>query len=111
KETVIIMTSNAGTGSKEIRVGYEKQDESVAQLEVLSDFFKPEFLNRFDSIVTFNELSKENLLAIVNLMLTELMTNIEYIDINIVITDEAKDKLVELGYEAKLGARQLRRVI
>jgi len=111
KETVIIMTSNAGTGSKEVSVGFEKQDESVAQLEVLSDFFKPEFLNRFDSIVTFNELSKENLLEIVDLMLTELMTNIEDIDINIEITDEAKDKLVELGYEPKFGARPLRRVI
>src|SRR5699024_7641295 len=92
-------------------VGFEKQDESVAQLEVLSDFFKPEFLNRFDSIVTFNELSKENLLEIVDLMLTELMTNIEDIDINIEITDEAKDKLVDLGYEPKYGATPLRTVI
>src|SRR5699024_1568255 len=96
---VIIMTSNAGTGSKEVSVGFEKQDESVAQLEVLSDFFKPEFLNRFDSIVTFNELSKENLLEIVDLMLTELMTNIEDIDINIEITDvivDVKDEEIKV---------------
>jgi len=111
KDTVIIMTSNAGTGSKEISVGFEKQDEAVTQLEVLSDFFKPEFLNRFDSIVTFNELSKENLLEIVDLMLNELMLNIEDIEINIEITDEAKEKLVELGYEPKFGARPLRRII
>ena len=111
KETVIIMTSNAGTGKKEISVGFEKQDESVTQLEVLSDFFKPEFLNRFDAIVTFNELSKENLLQIVDLMLNELVTNIEDIKINIEITEQAKEKLVELGYEPKFGARPLRRVI
>src|SRR5699024_4958496 len=62
-------------------------------------------------IVTFNELSKENLLEIVDLMLTELMNNIEDIDINIEITDDAKDKLVELGYEPKFGVRPLRRDI
>ncbi len=111
KETVVIMTSNAGTGTKEINVGFEKQDEAVTQLEVLSDFFKPEFLNRFDAIVTFNELSKENLLEIVDLMLDELMVNIEDIQVKIEITDEAKEKLVELGYEPKFGARPLRRVI
>src|SRR5699024_7445797 len=60
KETVIIMTSKAGRGSKEVSVGFEKQDDLVSQVEDLSDFIKPEFLNRFDSIVTFNELSKEN---------------------------------------------------
>ena len=111
KETVIIMTSNAGTGTKEVSVGFEKQDEAVTQLEVLSDFFKPEFLNRFDSIITFNELSKENLLEIVDLMLDELVDNIEDIKINLEITDAAKEKLVELGYEPKFGARPLRRVI
>src|SRR5699024_2175649 len=111
KETVINMTSNAGTGAKEVSVGFEKQDEAVTQLEVLSDFFKPEFLNRFDSIITFNELSKENLLEIVDLMLDELVDNIEDIKINIKITDAAKEKFVELGYEPKFGARPLRRVI
>ncbi len=111
KETVVIMTSNAGTGTKEISVGFEKQDEAVTQLETLSDFFKPEFLNRFDAIVTFNELSKESLLQIVDLMLDELVANIEDIKINIEITEEAKEKLVDLGYEPKFGARPLRRVI
>src|SRR5699024_3185487 len=78
KDTVIIMTSNAGTGVKEINVGFNtEQHDSVTTLEMLSDYFKPEFLNRFDSIIRFNELSKEHLLEIVDLMLTELQDTIE----------------------------------
>lgn len=111
KETVIIMTSNAGSGTKEINVGFEKKDEAVTQLETLSDYFKPEFLNRFDAIITFNELTKENLLEIVDLMLTDLVDNIEDKELNITVTKEAKEKLVELGYEPRFGARPLRRVI
>src|SRR5699024_10811806 len=112
KETVIIMTSNAGTGSKEINVGFNQDvHDSVATLDMLSDYFKPEFLNRFDSIISFNELTKDNLLDIVDLMLTELQDSIEENDIKITITDEAKEQLVELGYEPRFGARPLRRVI
>src|SRR5699024_5692458 len=67
KETVMIMTSNAGTGEKQINVGFNKPvHDSVSTLENLSAYFKPEFLNRFDAIITFNELSKENLLEIVD---------------------------------------------
>ncbi|HLR51480.1 MAG TPA: AAA family ATPase [Candidatus Avamphibacillus sp.] len=112
KDTVIIMTSNAGTGVKEINVGFNtEQHDSVTTLEMLSDYFKPEFLNRFDSIIRFNELSKEHLLEIVDLMLTELQDTIEENDISITITTEAKEKLVELGYDPRFGARPLRRVI
>jgi len=112
KDTVIIMTSNAGTGVKEINVGFNpEQHDSVTTLEMLSDYFKPEFLNRFDSIIRFNELSKEHLLEIVDLMLTELQDTIEENDISITITTEAKEKLVDLGYDPRFGARPLRRVI
>ncbi|HEX6593028.1 MAG TPA: ATP-dependent Clp protease ATP-binding subunit [Bacillota bacterium] len=112
KETVIIMTSNAGTGDKQINVGFNKDvHDSVSTLENLSAYFKPEFLNRFDAIITFNELSKENLLEIVDLMLVDLQDTIEENDINITITDEAKRELVELGYDPRFGARPLRRVI
>src|SRR5699024_5047689 len=106
------MTSNAGTGVKEINVGFNpEQHDSVTTLEMLSDYFKPEFLNRFDSIIRFNELSKEHLLEIVDLMLTELQDTIEENDISITITTEAKEKLVDLGYDPRFGARPLRRVI
>lgn len=112
KDTVIIMTSNAGTGVKTVNVGF-KQDahESVSTLENLSDYFKPEFLNRFDTIIEFNELTRENLMEIVVLMLHELQGTIEEHEISITITDEAKQKLVELGYDPRFGARPLRRVI
>ncbi|HLR40302.1 MAG TPA: ATP-dependent Clp protease ATP-binding subunit, partial [Virgibacillus sp.] len=112
KEAVIIMTSNAGTGDKQINVGFNKTEhDAVSTLENLSDYFKPEFLNRFDSIITFNELSEENLLEIVDLMLADLQQTIEENDIQITITDAAKQELVQLGYDPRFGARPLRRVI
>ncbi|OZU87745.1 ATP-dependent Clp protease ATP-binding subunit [Virgibacillus indicus] len=112
KETVIIMTSNAGTGVKEINVGFNSEaHESVTTLENLSAYFKPEFLNRFDSIINFNELSEDNLLEIVDLMLSELQNTIEENNINITISEEAKHELVRLGYDKRFGARPLRRVI
>lgn len=113
KDTVIIMTSNAGTGvAKKVSVGFNQTEhESVTMLETLGDYFKPEFLNRFDAIVAFNELTEENLLEIVDLMLLDLQDNIEENDINLNITLEAKQSLVKLGYDKRFGARPLRRVI
>lgn len=112
KESVIIMTSNAGTGTKQVNVGFNSDaHESVSTLENLSSYFKPEFLNRFDAIVEFNELTEDNLLSIVDLMLTELEETIEENNIAITITDAAKEKLVKLGYDPRFGARPLRRVI
>ncbi len=112
KDTVIIMTSNAGTGVKEINVGFNRTEhESVSTLENLSAYFKPEFLNRFDSIITFNELSEDNLIEIVDLMLHELTQNMEENKVAITITDAAKHELVRLGYDRRFGARPLRRVI
>ncbi|MGM8213642.1 AAA family ATPase [Virgibacillus sp. W0430] len=111
KETVIIMTSNAGTGKQPVNVGFNSTHDSVTTLENLSDYFKPEFLNRFDSIITFNELKEEHLLKIVNLMLTDLQQNMEDQNITISITEEAKKELVRLGYDPRFGARPLRRVI
>ncbi|HLR07653.1 MAG TPA: AAA family ATPase [Bacillota bacterium] len=112
KDTVIIMTSNAGTGVKTVNVGFNNVGQEAASvMEKLSDYFKPEFLNRFDSIIEFNELTKENLVEIVDLMLAELQETIEENDINISITDAAKRELARLGYDRRFGARPLRRVI
>ncbi|TQS70625.1 AAA family ATPase [Ornithinibacillus gellani] len=112
KEAVIIMTSNAGTGDKTINVGFHAAaHDSVSTMESLGAYFKPEFLNRFDSIITFNELSEENLLVIVDLMLDQLKDTIEEHDITIELTDDAKRELVRLGYDPRFGARPLRRVI
>src|SRR5699024_11198614 len=111
KDTVIIMTSNAGPGFKPVNVGFDAKDESISTSGNLEDYFKPEFLNRFDAIITCTELSEENLLNIVDLMLHDLEETIENDGIKISVTDEAKEKLVQLGYDPRFGARPLRRVI
>lgn len=112
KDTVIIMTSNAGTGDKKVSVGFNQTvHESVNMLEMLGAYFKPEFLNRFDAIVEFNELTEENLLKIVDLMLEDLNVTIAENDIDMSISSEAKLALVKLGYDKRFGARPLRRVI
>jgi len=111
KDTVLIMTSNAGTGVKEINVGFAAEGGDVSAFENLSEYFKPEFLNRFDGIIQFNELSQENLVKIVDLMLQDLENTIENNNISIHVSEEAKEQLVKIGYEPRFGARPLRRVI
>src|SRR5699024_9165425 len=93
-------------------VGFGKDEsDAVSTLENLSDFFKPEFLNRFDAIINFNELSEDNLLLIIDLMLEELNEMVKENDIEMKVTDAAKKKLVKMGYDKRFGARPLRRVI
>ncbi|MCM3797519.1 AAA family ATPase [Caldibacillus thermoamylovorans] len=113
KNTVIIMTSNAGQHIKDIRVGFgisDQTDESSV-VEQLRDYFKPEFLNRFDSIVRFHSLSKEDLLQIVDLMLAEVVNQLKEDNKTITVSQEVKEKLVDLGYNPSFGARPLRRTI
>ncbi|WP_102262006.1 ATP-dependent Clp protease ATP-binding subunit [Mesobacillus jeotgali] len=113
KDTVIIMTSNAGVGHKTIKVGFG-QSTAVNEssiLDSLGGFFKPEFLNRFDSIIEFKSLEKEHLLQIVDLMLSELQGTLEEQNISLEVTAEVKGKLAELGYHPAFGARPLRRSI
>ncbi|MFC0189680.1 ATP-dependent Clp protease ATP-binding subunit [Fictibacillus aquaticus] len=117
KDTVIIMTSNAGAGVKHMKpLGFAGSDNAgnmkeSAILDVLGSYFKPEFLNRFDGIVQFQSLKEEHMVKIVDLMLAELEKQLEEQNITIEVTDEAKKKLAELGYHPAFGARPLRRVI
>lgn len=113
KETVIIMTSNAGAGRKNVTVGFDKRSEksTTGILESLADYFKPEFLNRFDAIIEFDALGKEQLVHIVDLMIEELNDMLAEQDLSIEVQTEVKDKLAELGYSPQFGARPLRRVI
>ncbi|WKN28879.1 ATP-dependent Clp protease ATP-binding subunit [Apilactobacillus kunkeei] len=113
KDTVIIMTSNAGTGVSTASVGFgaEANNKTHSVLNKLGDYFKPEFLNRFDDIVEFNQLSKDDLKKIVSLMLDNVNKMLENRGITIDVSDAAKDKLVEKGYNPEMGARPLRRVI
>jgi ATP-dependent Clp protease ATP-binding subunit ClpE len=113
KDTVIIMTSNAGVAHKTVHVGFGTIEavEEATILDSLGSFFKPEFLNRFDNIIEFNTLEKEHLLTIVDLLISELQDTLEDQNIELTVTDEVKEKLAELGYHPAYGARPLRRVI
>ena len=113
KDAIIIMTSNAGTGKAEASVGFgaAREGRTNSVLGELGNFFSPEFMNRFDGIVEFKALSKENLLQIVDLMLDDVNKRLSSNNIHLDVTDKVKEKLVDLGYDPKMGARPLRRTI
>lgn len=112
KDTIIIMTSNAGQGIKEASVGFAAENTKDEQFKrVLGQYFKPEFLNRLDDIVEFNPLEKKDLIKIVDLMLANTNEMIKDHGLHINVTDAAKEKLVEEGYNPAMGARPLRRTI
>ncbi len=107
KNTVIIATSNAGFG-----YGQNNDDENkVDVMERIAPFFRPEFLNRFNAVIEFNQLSKEDLKKIVDLMLDQVNKTLAKKDITLDVTDAAKELLMEQGYDKTMGARPLRRVI
>lgn len=107
KNTVIIATSNAGFG-----YGSDNDDENkVDVMERIAPFFRPEFLNRFNAVIEFNQLSKEDLKKIVDLMLDQVNKTLAKKQITLDVTDAAKDLLMEQGYDKTMGARPLRRVI
>ncbi|WP_347552206.1 AAA family ATPase [Pseudalkalibacillus hwajinpoensis] len=111
KDTVIIMTSNAGTSERKITVGFGSADSYTGVMESLGGYFRPEFLNRFDGIIPFKSLEQTNLVTIVDLMINELDDSLVEQNISLTISNEAKTKLAELGYNPQFGARPLRRVI
>ncbi len=113
KDTIIIMTSNAGTGKVEASVGFgaSREGRTNSVMNELGNFFSPEFMNRFDGIIEFQALSKENLLQIVDLMLQDVRDRLSKNGIQLSVTDKVKEKLVDLGYDPKMGARPLRRTI
>ncbi|MBZ6008612.1 ATP-dependent Clp protease ATP-binding subunit [Leuconostoc gelidum subsp. aenigmaticum] len=112
KDTVIIMTSNAGsTDTGNVPMGFNQLDAQNKLLQRLENYFRPEFLNRFDDIIEFEQLSKTNLLTIVDLMLADMNNNLADNNLHVSVSDAAKLKLVALGYNPALGARPLRRVL
>lgn len=113
KDAIIIMTSNAGTGKAEASVGFgaAREGRTNSVLGELGNFFSPEFMNRFDGIIEFKALSKENLLQIVKLMLADVNKRLSSNNIHLDVTEKVKEKLVDLGYDPKMGARPLRRTI
>ena len=113
KDTIIIMTSNAGTGKVEASVGFgaAREGRTNSVLGELGNFFSPEFMNRFDGIIEFKALSKDNLLQIVDLMLEDVNNRLASNEIHLDVTTKVKEKLVDMGYDPKMGARPLRRTI
>ncbi len=112
KDTVIIMTSNAGsTDTGNTPVGFAQVDQQNRLMQRLENYFRPEFLNRLDDIIDFQPLSQDHLLKIVDLLLTDMNDNLSDNDLHIDLSTAAKQKLVELGYDPAMGARPLRRVM
>jgi len=115
KNSIIIATSNAGY--QVILKALKEKTEWSKVKQVLLDYlfeegtFRPEFINRFDAVVVFTPLSKENLLAIADLMLNKLKKNLREKEVEFIITDSLKEKVAELGYDPTFGARQMGRVI
>lgn len=114
ENTVVIMTSNAGTSIKGNRIGFDNKEYEAMESKVkdaLKQTFRPEFLNRVDDIVVFSELNKEELAQIVELMLKEVILEGKEKKISIEVTQELKNYILEKGYNTKYGARPLRRAI
>ena len=113
ENTIIIMTSNAGSNLNTNSIGFGNNAEASKNkmISALKDLFRPEFLNRVDEIVAFEPLTKEQLLEIVNLMIADTQKVLNDRNIGLILTDEAKKYLLEKGTDLKYGARPLRRAI
>ena len=112
--TIIIMTSNAGSNLNTNGIGFNKDQAPLVEARVmnsLKESFRPEFLNRVDEVIVFNELTKPELLQIIDLMLNEIVSELEEKNIHITFSEEVKEYILEKGYESKYGARPLRRAI
>lgn len=114
ENTVIVMTSNAGSTDRDTGVGFNKTDSDIAKdkaMKALRDFLRPEFLGRIDEIVVFNPLTEENYAGIAGLMLDEMKSPLEEKHISLRYTNEALKTIAHKAYGQKLGARDIRRVI
>ena len=110
--TIIIMTSNAGSNVNTNSIGFGKQTvDKNKVMDSLKEVFRPEFLNRVDEIISFNPLTKEQLLQIVDLMLKDTSSALKDKDITMSVSENAKNYLLEKGTDIKFGARPLRRAI
>ncbi|BDS72991.1 AAA family ATPase [Streptococcus pneumoniae] len=108
KNTVIIATSNAGFGYE---VNLTEDADKPELMDRLKPFFRPEFLNRFNAVIEFSHLTKEDLSKIVDLMLAEVNQTLAKKDIDLVVSQAAKDYITEEGYDEVMGVRPLRRVV
>jgi len=111
ENTVIVMTSNAGSDLNSGSMGFESAEGVSKYEKTLNQLFRPEFLNRVDEIVEFEYLSKEELLQIVDLMMNELSQGLMEQGISLNVSNDAKELVLEKGYQRRFGARPMRRII
>jgi ATP-dependent Clp protease ATP-binding subunit ClpE len=114
ENTILIMTSNAGTSLKAHGIGFNKEGYEALEKKVndaMKEIFRPEFLNRVDEIIVFEELTKSHLSQILDIMLKQVIENIAVQGMSLSFDDKAKDFLIEKGYDPKFGARPLRKTI
>jgi ATP-dependent Clp protease ATP-binding subunit ClpA len=114
ENTVICMTSNAGSTDKSIGVGFNRKEEDITKeraMKALQEFLRPEFMGRIDEIIVFNKLSKENYAEIAKLMLEEMREPLAEKQITLAYTEEACQLIAEKAYGKAYGAREIRRVI
>ncbi|MDD4494258.1 MAG: ATP-dependent Clp protease ATP-binding subunit [Eubacteriales bacterium] len=114
ENTIIIMTSNAGTSLKASGIGFTNNEYASMESrvnEVIKQTFRPEFLNRLDEIIVFTELSRKELEEVLDLMLNEVRADVEAKGMKLEASKEAKDFLIDKGYDPKYGARPMRRTI
>ncbi|QNU68331.1 ATP-dependent Clp protease ATP-binding subunit [Ruminiclostridium herbifermentans] len=114
ENTVIIMTSNAGTNLKSNGIGFSNNSYSALESrvkDVIKETFRPEFLNRIDEVIVFTELNKEELRKIIDLMLDEVLQEAKEKNIKVNVSDSVKEFILQKGYDVKFGARPLRRAI
>ena len=114
ENTIIIMTTNAGSEFRSSAPGFMSDGEVTMSDNVnksLKNFFKPEFLNRIDEIVTFKPLTKDELRAIIDLLLKDIIAKLAEKGTTLTVTDAAKELILEKGYDVKYGARPLKRAI
>jgi ATP-dependent Clp protease ATP-binding subunit ClpA len=115
RDTILIATSNAGADRirQYIDAGYqlEQFQEQITNELIERQEFRPEFLNRFDEIVVFRPLNKEELLQVIDLILAGVNKNLEVQKVSVAVDDDAKRAMVDVGYDPRLGARPMRRVV
>ena len=112
RNVVIIMTTNAGAQEmSRSSIGFQKQDHSTDGMEVIKKMFTPEFRNRLDSIIQFSALSKDVIKTVVDKFLVEIQVQLDDKKVQLDVTDEAREWLAENGYDEKMGARPMQRLI
>jgi len=112
RNVILVMTTNLGAEqSEKASIGFDPEEEDVYEDEEFNKFFKPEFRNRLDGVITFGSLDKNTMIKIVGKFLLELKTKLKDKNVKVSVTDEAIDHLVDKGFNRKMGARPLQRVI